>query len=79
MGKTGTLEKEREESRLACLGSVPQGSGHFLKPQEYETSSLEKKKKKNFIVPSWRAGSEVADIIVDNRLAASTVHEGCKS
>lgn len=46
MGKTATLEKEREEAGLACLGNVPQGRGYFLKPQEYGTSSLEKKKKK---------------------------------
>lgn len=43
MGKTGTLEKEREHSRLACLSCAPQGWRHFLKPQEYGTSSLGKK------------------------------------
>jgi hypothetical protein len=50
-GKTGTLEKEREHSRLACLSCAPQGQRYFLKPQEYGTSSLGKKA---FIVPSWR-------------------------
>lgn len=36
--------------------------------------------RKAFIVPGWRAGSEVADnIITDDGLAAAAAHEGCKA
>lgn len=36
--------------------------------------------RKAFIVPGWRAGSEVADnIIADDRLATAATHKGCKA
>lgn len=75
MGKTGTLERRGkilDWPVLVCstgLGMLPEASG--VRNQQ--------SRKKAFIVPGWRAGSEVADIIIDDRLSAATVHEGCKS
>lgn len=76
-GTQGPLEGGKV-SLDSLAWAVPQRArGCLLETQAYGTRTVQRKA---FIVPGWRAGSEVADnIIADDGLAAAAAHESCKA